>query len=443
MLGIETEIMSSERMDENECKELEKNFQTNNIDKDAVVEFLKANTMRYPYDLRVYALAYLNFGNDAGDLEGITKYLGMYDSFRSYMEENYVSLLKQKLNLTMEGGDCDKLKRDMEFAEELRKKYSMLSGDLIKDIRMMRKRYSAAVGVVGYTTVHSSEEMQRFNAILNDEDLLCFDDTYKNPEHLQKKGMESFEEKYRTCTTLIDQNIYGPISAFYVPDKEYRRKYLAFTPEKLFGVISEEEAVAAEYSEVEVSGGECRVGAYKFEMNSPQLLRELAEWEVAKKIRTLLTSLGTVTEDNLPRVETKPEFVELLKILKKKFYICGYSWDKGPDIKNINDIKNYSRLSDREKEKIVELLLLIGKISAVDDIIEHPEKREEERKKAEEEKIFFADTWNTKTLEERLQHPDIKVSTLAKVECYLCKALDTRKKDTPYCRAYYSLYNKK
>ena len=56
MLGIETEIMSSERMDENECKELEKNFQTNNIDKDAVVEFLKANTMRYPYDLRVYAL---------------------------------------------------------------------------------------------------------------------------------------------------------------------------------------------------------------------------------------------------------------------------------------------------------------------------------------------------------------------------------------------------
>lgn len=50
------------------------------------------------------------------------------------------------------------------------------------------KRYSAAVGVVGYTTVHSSEEMQRFNAILNDEDLLCFDDTYKNPEHLQKKA---------------------------------------------------------------------------------------------------------------------------------------------------------------------------------------------------------------------------------------------------------------
>lgn len=152
------------------------------------MSFLKANTMRYPYDLRVYALAYLNFGNDAGDLEGITKYLGMYDSFRSYMEENYVSLLKQKLNLTMEGGDCDKLKRDMEFAEELRKKYSMLSGDLIKDIRMMRKRYSAAVGVVGYTAVHSSEEMQRFNAILNDEDLLCFDDTYKNPEHLQKKA---------------------------------------------------------------------------------------------------------------------------------------------------------------------------------------------------------------------------------------------------------------
>lgn len=45
MLGIETEIMSSERMDENECKELEKNFQTNNIDKDAVVEFLPFSMM--------------------------------------------------------------------------------------------------------------------------------------------------------------------------------------------------------------------------------------------------------------------------------------------------------------------------------------------------------------------------------------------------------------
>ena len=41
-----------------------------------------------------------------------------------------------------------------------------------------------------------------------------------------------------------------------------------------------------------------------------------------------------------------------------------------------------------------------------------------------------------------MQHPDIKVSTLAKVECYLCKALDARKKDASYCRAYYSLYTK-
>lgn len=115
----------------------------------------------------------------------------------------------------------------------------------------------------------------------------------------------------------------GPISAFYVPRKEYRGAYLAFTPEKLFGVISKEEAVAADYSEVEVSGDECRVGAYTFEMHSPKLLRELAEWEVAKKIRALLTSLGTVTKDNLPRVETKPEFVELLKILKKSSIFAG------------------------------------------------------------------------------------------------------------------------
>ena len=139
-------------------------------------------------------------------------------------------------------------------------------------------------------------------------------------------------------------------------------------------------------------------------------MKELAEWEVTKKVKALLVSLGTVTEDNLPKVETRPEFVELLKILKNKFNICGYSWEKEPDIE-IESVKNRlsRRFSDRETDKIVGILSLIGTKSAVDDIVEHPEKREEERKKAEEEKIFFADTWNTKTLEERLQHPDIKV----------------------------------
>ena len=239
---------------------------------------------------------------------------------------------------------------------------------------------------------------------------------------------------------MIDQSIYGPISAFYVPRKEYRGAYLAFTPEKLFGVVSKEEAVAADYSEVKVSGDECRVGAYTFEMHSPKLLHELAKWEVAKKIRALLTSLGTVTEDNLPRVETRPEFVELLEVLKSKFYICP-EYDKKPDI-HVGSIENDRHFSAGEKDKILGILSLIGTKSAVDDIIEHPEKREEERKKAAEEKIFFADIWNTKTLEERLRHPDIKVSTLAKVECYLCKALDARKKDAPYCRAFYSLYTK-
>lgn len=186
---------------------------------------------------------------------------------------------------------------------------------------------------------------------------------------------------------MIDQNIYGPISAFYVPDKEYRRKYLAFTPEKLFGVISEEEAVAADYSEVKVSENECRVGAYTFEMHSPKLLCELAEWEVAKKIRALLTSLGTVTEDNLPRVETKPEFVELLKILKSEFDICGFSKDysKKPDIET-HYIENDRRFSTRETDKILGILSLIGTKSAVDDIIEHPEKREEERKRRKKRK---------------------------------------------------------
>ena len=59
----------------------------------------------------------------------------------------------------------------------------------------------------------------------------------------------------------------------------------------------------------------------------------------------------------------------------------------------IESVKNRlsRRFSDRETDKIVGILSLIGTKSAVDDIVEHPEKREEERKKAAEEKIFFAD----------------------------------------------------
>ena len=51
------------------------------IDKNTIAEFLKTYTMQYPYDANLYAIAYLYFGSGAGDLEDITKYLGIYDSF--------------------------------------------------------------------------------------------------------------------------------------------------------------------------------------------------------------------------------------------------------------------------------------------------------------------------------------------------------------------------
>ena len=438
MLGIETDIMSSERLEGNEFDELEKDFQTNNIDKGAVVEFLKTNTMRYPYDERLYAIAYLIFANDAGDLEGITKYLGIYDSFLNYMKEIYVPLLKQQMNLTMDGYDYDKLNGDMKFAEQLLKKYPLMQEWLKQDISLMKSRFNGLM----YIAEHWGEELQRYHDIVFDDELLCYEDARRESRHFARKGTESFERKYEKYGPLIDQSIYGPIVAFYFKNKDDAVAYLAFTPEKLF-ITSGKSPTPYDYFQVEIDDSGCRVETVRFGMDSPQLLKELAEWEVTKKVKALLVSLGTVTEDNLPKVETRPEFVELLKILKNKFNICGYRWEKEPDIE-IESVKNRlsRRFSDRETDKIVGILSLIGTKSAVDDIVEHPEKREEERKKAEEEKIFFADTWNTKTLEERLQHPDIKVSTLAKVECYLCKALDARKKDASYCRAYYSLYTK-
>ena len=309
---------------------------------------------------------------------------------------------------------------------------------LKQDISLMKSRFNALTYIAKYW----GEELQRYYDIVFDDEILCYEDARRESRHFARKGTESFERKYEKYGPLIDQSIYGPIVAFYFKNKDDAVAYLAFTPEKLF-ITSGKSLTPYDYFQVEIDDSGCRVETVRFGMDSPKLLKELAEWEVTKKVKALLVSLGTVTEDNLPKVETRPEFVELLKILKNKFNICGYSWEKEPDIE-IESVKNRlsRRFSDRETDKIVEILSLIGTKSAVDDIIEHPEKREEERKKAEEEKTFFADTWNTRTLEERLRHPDIKVSTLAKVECYLCKALDTRKKDAPYCRAYYSLYTK-
>ena len=65
---------------------------------------------------------------------------------------------------------------------------------------------------------------------------------------------------------------------------------------------------------------------------------------VARNMRAL------VTEDNLPKVETRPEVVELLKILKNKFNICGYSWEKEPDIEieSVKNHKNKTKLFEKQ-----------------------------------------------------------------------------------------------
>ena len=50
------------------------------------------------------------------------------------------------------------------------------------------------------------------------------------------------------------------------------------------------------------------------------------------------------------------------------------------------------------------------------------------------------DFWSAESLEKHLQNPDVNISALAKIECYLYKALDDRMGDISECQNYYSLY---
>ena len=226
-------------------------------------------------------------------------------------------------SLTMDGYDYDKLNGDMKFAEQLLKKYPLMQEWLKQDISLMKSRFNGLM----YIAEHWGEELQRYHDIVFDDELLCYEDARRESRHFARKGTESFERKYEKYGPLIDQSIYGPIVAFYFKNKDDAVAYLAFTPEKLF-ITSGKSPTPYDYFQVEIDDSGCRVETVRFGMDSPQLLKELAEWEVTKKVKALLVSLGTVTEDNLPKVETRPEFVELLKILKNKFNICGYSWEK-------------------------------------------------------------------------------------------------------------------
>lgn len=184
-LGIETDILVSAQQEKNICEELVDIFDQGSIDKNTIAEFLKTYTMQYPYDANLYAIAYLYFGSGAGDLEDITKYLGIYDSFVDCAKEICIFKLKYQMNLDMEGNNLEQLEADVQFAKRLVKKYALLQTEL----EPYAIRMQSELGGKKYTATHPKEETQCFYKIMADKQLTKGDALYL-------KGSEEFEKYY-------------------------------------------------------------------------------------------------------------------------------------------------------------------------------------------------------------------------------------------------------
>lgn len=139
---------------------------------------------------------------------------------------------------------------------------------------------------------------------------------------------------------------------------------------------------------------------------------------------------------------------ELKPILQeaRKFYL-----DKQAEIENntengrcmfmSHDIKcsQADYFTEPEISRLLKILSPLDK-STLEELLIDPKERAAKRAKTAAERKEFMDFWSAESLEKHLQNPDVNISALAKIECYLYKALDDRMGDISECQNYYSLY---
>lgn len=451
-LGIETDILASAQLEENVCEQLRDNFERGTIDKNTIAEFLKTYTMQYPYDANLYAIAYLYFGSGAGDLEGITKYLGIYDLFIDCAKEICILKLKYQMNLEMKGDNLEQLEADVQFAKRLVKKYALLQTEL----EPYAIRMQSELGGKKYTATHPKEETQCFYKIMADKQLTKGDALYL-------KGSEEFEKYYAKYAGDVDQEANGPIAAFY-------SDFLAFTPEKLYCIIRgkdmDDDTVAVDYDELKLSGytvmtlpdedrmsgNVCELGTYRFGYSGDcDFLRHLKFWSATKKVKKLLAELPENETWDIPAMENNETIIKLLRVLVDNFDIELYKNLYTREIENntengrcmfmSHDIKcsQADYFTEPEISRLLKILSPLDK-STLEELLIDPKERAAKRAKTAAERKEFMDFWSAESLEKHLQNPDVNISALAKIECYLYKALDDRMGDISECQNYYSLY---
>lgn len=280
---------------------------------------------------------------------------------------------------------------------------------------------------------------------------------------LYLKGSEEFEKYYAKYAGDVDQEANGPIAAFY-------SDFLAFTPEKLYCIIRgkdmDDDTVAVDYDELKLSGytvmtlpdedrmsgNVCELGTYRFGYSGDcDFLRHLKFWSATKKVKKLLAELPENETWDIPAMENNETIIKLLRVLVDNFNIELYKNLYTREIENntengrcmfmSHDIKcsQADYFTEPEISRLLKILSPLDK-STLEELLIDPKERAAKRAKTAAERKEFMDFWSAESLEKHLQNPDVNISALAKIECYLYKALDDRMGDISECQNYYSLY---
>lgn len=287
----------------------------------------------------------------------------------------------------------------------------------------------------------------------------------KNPFVVHKFMEFNHRRQYKHAKYAgdVDQEANGPIAAFY-------SDFLAFTPEKLYCIIRgkdmDDDTVAVDYDELKLSGytvmtlpdedrmsgNVCELGTYRFGYSGDcDFLRHLKFWSATKKVKKLLAELPENETWDIPAMENNETIIKLLRVLVDNFNIELYKNLYTREIENntengrcmfmSHDIKcsQADYFTEPEISRLLKILSPLDK-STLEELLIDPKERAAKRAKTAAERKEFMDFWSAESLEKHLQNPDVNISALAKIECYLYKALDDRMGDISECQNYYSLY---
>ena len=131
-------------------------------------------------------------------------------------------------------------------------------------------------------------------------------------------------------------------------------------------------------------------------------------------------------------MENNETIIKLLRVLVDNFDIELYKNLYTREIENntengrcmfmSHDIKcsQADYFTEPEISRLLKILSPLDK-STLEELLIDPKERAAKRAKTAAERKEFMDFWSAESLEKHLQNPDLKVSSLAKVECYCYK----------------------